>query len=283
MASRRQRKKNLKKAQERKIIQSGISEKQVKKYTTEERQKAYKIIIQKEHRKEKVRQLYNEKKLYIENKKVHGVKPSDSWETIKKKERHQRNTRRKTEKFFELQKNGVPEDEARKLVFGRKEITWEEVKKYSAIEDRVFKISKAFAIGYRDYSENLTIAEIYSYSAFLSIETLKLSFLDIVRQKPTYNRKKKHSSSGKAGNFSYYFGSKQGANNYPAKKKNEAFSFFVNNGEFAIYEFTLDKMMILAHAIMNNITEDRRSDFYNNFYLHLCSVVPEARDYFPAP
>lgn len=283
MANKRQQKKFLKKKQEQKILQFGHSKKEVQKMSSTVRKKVYSSIIQKEHKNEKARQLYNEKKNYINSHKIHDAKANDSWETIKRKQRKQKDTYRKTQKFFELQKNGMSEEEARKKVFGRKEITWDEVRKYSAIEDRVFKISKAFAIGYRDFSENLTIQEIYSYSAFLSKETLKQSFEDIVRAKPTFNRKRKSKSSGKAGDYAYYFGSKQGANNYPSKKKNEAFSFFRNNGEFAIYEFTLDKMMILAHSIMNNIVENRRADFYGDFYYHLCSVVPQAQEYFPKP
>lgn len=286
MASKRQRKKTQKRIEQNKLLKSGYSEKQVKKLNTESRQKAYKLIIQKEHKNEKARQRYNEKKKFIESNHLshENVTPNSSWNDIKKAKRRYQTTRRKTNKFQELLSKGVSEEEARKLVFGKKEITWKEINEKWSLDNRVFNISpKAFAIGYRDFSENLTIAEIYSYSNYLSIETLRESLSTIVHMKPTFSKRRKSKSSGKAGDYKYHFGSIRTAENFPYQRGCEHYSFFRSNGSFAIHKFTLDNMMVLVHAIMNNILEDRRQPFYNKFYKNICSVIPQAKDYFPSP
>ena len=269
MANKRQAKKNQKRLREQKLLNNGYNKKQVKNLSSNEIEKAYTTIIDK----------YNLSSL--SGKKI---TPKSSWKDINSAVKRQKNNRRKSDKFFKLLSAGYTEEEAKKLVFGKHEITYKELDNLIDIGNVKYNIlPKAFSFGFCDFSENVTIQEIYSYSNYVSRETLMNGLESIVNLKPSYSKKAKSGSNGRAGDYKYFFGDRGQAENFHKQKGNEKYSFFYANGEYALYEFTLYDIATIVNAIMNNIIEEHRQPFYTEFYTDICSVIPKARDLFPKP
>lgn len=289
MANKRQAKKNKKRLREQKLLNNGYNRKQVNKLNSNQIERAYNTIIQKERKNEQNKRLYQEKKSIIDKYNLTSlsgrkITPKSSWKDINNAVKRQQNTRRKTDKFFKLLSAGYSEEEAKKLVFGKHEITYKELDNLVDIGNVKYNIMpKAFSFGFCDFSENVTIQEIYSYSNYVSRETLLESLKNIVNLKPCYSKRTKSGSNGRAGDYKYFFGERGQAENFHNQRGNEKYSFFYASGEYALYEFTLYDIATIVNAIMNNIIEEHRQPFYTEFYTDICSVIPKARELFPKP
>ena len=315
MAQRKPNKRVQKKQQKKKttgfLEQKGIQPKEYKKLSAKERENLLISIIEDERKKdqleaekreqrkakkrEKAKALRDWKKQKIKYFNLEGFSTHSSKKDIEKAIAKRQKEQRKQRKVRKLVSLGYGKDEAEKLAGGRKPITFDEIKKLE--KDRFIDGNKeydispyAFAFGWRDFSENLTMGEIYSYSEFFSEESLRGSLAESVDRKHTFNKKqyrkskgKRGKSSGFAGDYRYFFGDIEGAENFPEQRGNEDYTFFNNNGEFAIYKFTLWNIATIVHSVMNHITEDVRDDFYRKFYKDITYVIPEAVKYFPSP
>lgn len=266
-------------------------------------------------KRQKERELYARKKSYIQENGLSGVKPRDSWKKLeeafnnqrkierkkkkaeRERKRYQRNREeilkkkkdstklRKSKKYFELLDMGYSDAEAHRMVFGRKEITFAQLKqlknkpKNSIPQEylKVFDLMKpeardefCFCLGWRDYSENLTLDEIYSYSEALANRNWELfvkSFEETILRERTYSKrkpKKERTSSGKAGMYIFFYSeSIPITNSFPEDKHYNKYSFFKMDGSFAIHKLNTKVLMILIHCIMNNIVESSRWYFYD--------------------
>lgn len=167
--------------------------------------------------------------------------------------------------------------------------------------DKIYALpdGKAIYIAYRDFSNERTFEDILNDFKGRSPEQL-LEFLQgIVDLPPTYQKGKKNTSSGKAGDYKFMLSSRDtiSAFNNETRKANrktpknkrkhtEDYKGFqvLKDGRFNSFRsFTTRNLLVVANAIMYNVTEQNRISFYNRFYSDICRNVPELKSVLPKP
>lgn len=170
--------------------------------------------------------------------------------------------------------------------------------------DKVYKFKDKLFLAFRDLTGERSLSEILAEFERFSNETL-IDFLEsIVNQKMTYSKTVKGSnSSGRAGEVLFTMGNQtfveiytdnarrenKNVKRYKSKKKWQKAPItseyqILKSGRFnSIQSSTPRNLLIVANAIMYNIKETDRVDFYQSFYGGVSRNIPEMREILPKP
>ena len=176
-----------------------------------------------------------------------------------------------------------------------------------------FKAGKRMFVAFRDYQGELDIEDaLREFSGRSDAELL--DFLQgIVDTPPTYQRGVSGSSSGKAGDFKFIIApqpvidtfnreaynetrrnkrAKAAADSPKNRRKkkrqqykgdNVGFQVLKNGRRVSYDEVTPHNLLVLANAIMYNVTESDRLSFYTRFYTDIIKDIPDMAEILPRP
>ena len=176
-----------------------------------------------------------------------------------------------------------------------------------------FKGNKRMFVAFRDYQGELDIEDaLREFSGRSDAELL--DFLQgIVDTPPTYQRGVSGSSSGKAGDFKFMIApqpvidtfnreaynetrrnkrAKAAADSPKNRRKkkrqqykgdNVGFQVLKNGRRVSYDEVTPHNLLVLANAIMYNVTESDRLSFYTRFYTDIIKDIPDMAEILPRP
>lgn len=181
--------------------------------------------------------------------------------------------------------------------------------------DRVYKFknNKRMFVAFRDYQGELDIEDaLREFSGRSDAELL--DFLQaIVELPPTWRRGVSGSSSGKAGDFKFMIAPQPVIDTFNREAYNETrrnkrakatadspknrrkkkrqqykgdnvgFQVLKNGRRVSYDKVTPHNLLVLANAIMYNVTESDRLSFYTRFYADMTKDIPDMRDILPRP
>ena len=287
MAKKRQRKKQIKKTlqQQAKSILKDTQEKNIKNYSyntlltiTQNYEKAHQ---RRQRQKKQKQELRNRKKAYLESL---GLKPFE----LKLKDID-------SVKVKDMDQGAVTRYNYPHL-FGVKSI-----KNFDFQKRYKLKNDERFYFAFRDYAGETSFEEALAQFSHLSNEQLLVRLEKIVRTPPSYSRGKS-ASSGKAGDFKF-MSAKQNVlrllnqdtynqNRRKGKKKSHmkfhegqytGFQVLKNRHRNSFDEVTPRGLLVIANALLHNITELDRMAFYQNFYVAVRKHVPDMIEFLPRP
>lgn len=279
MSNKRIKKKQQKTKLQKNLITKGYQEKELKKSTF----KSLLSIAQKEEKREKKRKsaelTHNKKIAYLQ---AIGVNTDNL----------SKNDLRKV-KVKDLEQGKINRLNSPWLY--RRKINWN---KTVHLAD-----GKAFLIAYRDFSGERSFSECLSDFEGLSVEQLLQYIKYIMGLGHQYNKRIRSGSSGSAGDYKFIYGSEHfiELSNEHIKKENEnepkrfhnpwresqrtykGFQILKSNGSVAIKSFTPKRLLVVANAVLHNVTELERTAFYKSLYRMIEKEVNEMTDYIPKP
>lgn len=176
-----------------------------------------------------------------------------------------------------------------------------------------FKGNKRMFVAFRDYQGELDIEDaLREFSGRSDAELL--DFLQgIVDTPPTYQRGVSGSSSGKAGDFKFIIAPQPVIDTFNRESYNETrrnkrvkaaadspknrrkkkrqqykgdnvgFQVLKNGRRVSYDEVTPYNLLVLANAIMYNVTESDRLSFYTRFYTDIVKDIPDMAEILPRP
>lgn len=176
-----------------------------------------------------------------------------------------------------------------------------------------FKNNNRMFVAFRDYQGELDIADALSEFSRYN-EGALIDFLEnIVNTPQSYQKGVSGSSSGKAGGYKFMVAPQEviemfnketynetkkdkrflkNQNTAKAKRKNKRQHYKGDNVGFQILKdgkrVSFDKvtprnLLVMANAIMHNVTEKDRADFYSRFYDDITKNIPEMGEILPKP
>lgn len=279
MSNKRVKKKQQKQKLQKNLITKGYQEKELKQYSF----KSLLSIAQKEEKREKKRKsaenTYNKKIVYLQ---AIGVNTDNL----------SKNDLRKV-KIKELEQGKV--NRLNHPWLYRRKINWN---KTVNLTD-----GKAFLIAYRDFSGERSFSECLADFEGLSIEELLGYIKYIMSLGHQYNKRIRSGSSGSAGDYKFIYGKESYIElsnqqieieneNEPKRFKNpwresqrtyKGFQILKSNGSVAIKSFTPKRLLVVANAVLHNVTELERTAFYESLYRMIEKEVNEMTDYIPKP
>lgn len=277
--NKRQRKKAEKKQLTRQLVASGkYTEKQAKKinYTDS------KSIVQTEQKRQQKREYnrryrektHNEKISFLKSKGLDPTKYKKSQiDRIKLKDIRQNNFDRSSYPHF----------------FGIKNFDFNKVYR--------FKGGSQMYIAYRDFAGETSFAEALEEFSQMSNAQLMDRLEQISQLYPSYN-KRGADSNGSAGDYKFIISKRadiiteqQDVYNRNRRKKTKSHggdykgfqALKSPTGRTTYKEATPRKMLIMANAIMHNVTEYERIAFYKSFYFQMNKHMPEFGAILPPP
>ena len=176
--------------------------------------------------------------------------------------------------------------------------------------DKIYtlKDGNAIYVAYRDYTQESSIEDHLATFSKHSNEQLLDELEAIVKQAPTYSKSQKRKtrggsggSSGKAGDMLFMVANKEVLKilhkdtyrkNRKSKRREKTRQHSGNyvgyqvlkRGRFNTHtQVTPRNLLIMANAIMYNVTEFERIAFYRNFYKEITKNIPEMREILPYP
>lgn len=273
MANRRQKKKQLKK-QQQKYLQQKKPDIRVGKLSNYELAQLYNKEVKRENKKRRANALRKEKFDYLVNAgfEPEQIKSSDlnkSWEYIQDYHSHSFDFNQ----VCKLKRN-----------------------------ERMF-------IAYRDYSGEQDFNDIIADLSQLSNTELLNRLKQLNNTAPTYTGRgkkgsKSRGSSGKAGDYRFMVakqeyielfnreiyqknkrkGSKKKRRwSHSERGEHTGFQVLKSGGRVSFDSYTPRNMLIIANAIMENVTEQDRTGFYNRFYAEMKKHNPAFTEILPAP
>ena len=277
MANKRQRKKNEKRLLRQKVKadkHNRLSEKQIEKLS-------YSDIKSVSQRYEKI----------------------NRQEKSEKRKRQRQNTRRK--KIDYIESLGL-----NKFDFTIKQIDSIKIKDiekhnvnaetYPWLYENIFDFNKVYHfpdgircyVAFRDFTGEVGLSEILNEFDRYDEQTL-LEFLRTIVNMPIQPK----NSNGKAGDYRFIVADQKtismfhnGTYNTNRRKRTKqhsgAYKGFqvLKDGRYNSFsEFTPRKILVLANALMHNITQFDRVNFYNRFYADICYYFPDFKDILPSP
>lgn len=303
----KERKEKLKQEQERKDILAKISklEKELSS-VNKSRKKDRKAL----RLKRKISELKKSLEETAQQKKTPQQKE-------KKKRKYPRDERSKREKEYKKPRNKEKPKKVKPPV-KKKKILKTPIKEGKVLDwDKVYRIPTGYymSIAYRDLTCEKSLNQILRKYSKMDIITLLKSLNRIVKKRPTYDyylykesNGKEGTSNGAAGKASFRIGnlidvqSDRFAMKYETdagRKRNEARvmkgkkPLFTHEGRYDYYqeltvdntpfikEFTPRNLLIVLTAIMNNITEIEREDFYSKVIMEFEIIMPEILEFLP--
>lgn len=274
MANKRQLKKQQKKQLQKRIVATGkYSEKEVKKQTY----RTLESISHKETKKQRAKQQKLErrhkKQKFLESK---GLNPFDY--TVKQID---------SIKLKDIESNTFDRQNYPDF-FGIKNFDFEKEQKLKNGERMFF--------AFRDFAGETSLEEALAEFKKMSNEQLLDRLEQIATLRPQY-RKGSDNSNGSAGDYKFLCQQqmfiteeqKDVYNKNRRKKTKEhtgAFKGFqvLKNGNRNSYDVVTPRgLMIIANAIMHNVTEMDRLSFYQNFYKAVERHLPDFADIIPKP
>lgn len=268
MANKRQKKKLLKKQQQRYL---------------EQRHVATRRLSNKE-----IQQLY-----HVEQEKAKKER--------QKQRKRERQKALKKEKFDYLVKQGFESD---KIKASDLKKSWEHIKQMSPIvfdfeKTYTFKDNCRMFIAFRDYAGETNFKEMLLSLDKLSNAELLSRLKELARKALTYTGKGS-TSGGKAGDYKMMiadqtvidlFNRETYKENHKKPKRklqhtigdNKGYQILKSHGRVSFNEYTPRKMLELAVAIMDNVTEMDRTGFYSRFYGEMQYHNPDFAEILPEP
>ena len=162
------------------------------------------------------------------------------------------------------------------------------------------KDNQRMYVAFRDYQGELDFAELLQrYSRYTDNELVD-GLESIVNTPPTYKKGVTGSSSGRAGDYKFMVApqevikafnnennkkSRRGKNKRRMHSQGEKVGFQVmKNGRLNSHsEVTPRNLLIMANALMYNITEQERGNFYSRFYTDIIKHIPDMKEILPKP
>lgn len=275
MANKRQKKKQKKRQIQQQLSQQNVSVKklnynQLNTLYNEQLEKERKAYQRKEQKKKRADALRKEKFDYLVKEK--GLNPFDI-------------------KSSDLNKS------------------WDFIKN---IESQLFDFNKVYSfkdnermyIAFRDFTGEHNIEDILQSLSRLSDEDLMNKLKELVNLSPTYTGRgkkgsKSRESSGRAGDYKFMVAKQQEIALFNTETRNQNRrknkSHWQHTGDFKGYqtikskgrvsfdEYTPRNLLISAIAIMDNVTENDRTAFYNNFHAQIKYHNPQFAEILPEP
>lgn len=275
MANKRQRKKQHKKQLEKKIVTLNIPEKEIKQYSYN----TLVSIAEKEEKKKKNKQ----QRLARRNKKIKalhdkGLNPFDfsvkEIDSIKIKDVEKGN----------FNKGNYP------AFFDKKLTTFDFNTPYK------LKNGERMYFAFRDFSGEMDFNEILKEFSNMTDTQLLDRLEQIATLRPSY-KKGSNNSNGSAGDYKFLCQDQEDIetmsmevyNTNRRKKTKEHTGDYkgfqvLKNGRRVSYDtVTPRKLMIVANAIMHNVTELDRLAFYESFYSSVSRHIPDFAELLPNP
>lgn len=253
MASKRQKKKQVKQQQTKVLIQAGYQEKQVRKLDSRERENKYSVEAKKIKRKQTAQKSYAERARYIKENNLQGVKKTDSWKKLRLK-------------FFENQ--GFSPDEVPPEWIDRK---FKPKKKEAPIEDnRTYTGEDYLYIAWFDKTNDYYLD--YDFYKSLSLDECK----KLVSENLNAIHTDKRGSSGKAGHTVILKNSKQFIDGVmPFYEIDKNYQTLVYSNRWNL----LGLYRALAIA-MDNSTESQRPEIYRDVKSYVAHNMRPLLKYF---
>ena len=171
---------------------------------------------------------------------------------------------------------------------------------YNIDFNKVYKLpkNKNFYFAFRDYAGERSFNDILSDYEKLSDNELMERLESIVSLPATYKKGVAGTSSGAAGDYKFQTASartimmfnhdKDEQNKRKTKRKKhlgsyKGFQVLRSGGTFVISEVTPHRLLVVANALMYNITELDRMTFYRNFYKAVNDAIPRLGKILPKP
>lgn len=155
-----------------------------------------------------------------------------------------------------------------------------------------------FFFAYRDFAGERSLEEILSDYENLSIEQLLNRLESIVNLPASYQKGISGSSSGSAGDYKFQCADRKtiqmfnretyNQNRRKTKRKKhqgqyKGFQVLKSGRNISIDKVTPRRLLIVANAIMHNVTEIDRKTFYQNFYTAVSKTMPDFAKQIPKP
>lgn len=289
--SRKQRQKQKQK-QQNKLLKTGLKPSQIQQLSNKEIEQKYTSIVT-EERKQNQRKQTRRKQVETRAKKLDFKR--NSLEALGFDRKYATRVKHEDiEAYKRGDKNALSRDKYPFLYFGKFDFNTV----YS------FKNNQRLYVAFRDYQGELDFSEILArYSKYSNGELV--DFLEsIVNTPPTYKKGVTGSSSGRAGDYKFMLAPQEiikafnndtynetRRNKYKKKNKRrmhsqgEKVGFQVlKNGRLNSHdEVTPRNLLIVANALMYNITEQERGNFYSRFYTDITRHIPDMKEILPKP
>ena len=185
-------------------------------------------------------------------------------------------------------------------LFAKRDINW----------NKVYKLGNdGFIIAYRDYSGERSFSDCINDYKKAKVDELLLWLDYIVKLPMSYDSKTKLGSSGMSGDYKFMFDStsnlslfkeaihqqnkesikaikeRQKKRGWRASddKQHHGYQMLSSKGDLIINETTPKNLLIIGNAVMYNITEIERKNFYKSYYRMIQKYIPKMLDYIPKP
>ena len=158
--------------------------------------------------------------------------------------------------------------------------------------------NKHFFFAYRDFAGERSFEEILSDYEHLSIEQLLNRLDSIVHLPASYQKGISGSSSGSAGDYKFQMANRAtiqmfnretyNENRRKSKRKKhkgqyKGYQVLKSGRNISIDKVTPRRLLVVANAIMYNVTELDRKTFYQNFYTAVSKTMPDFVKQLPKP
>lgn len=272
--NKRQKKKNLKKQLKKQVATSRkLTEKEIKKYDFNTLISISQAEEKRQQRKDAKKRLRNRKKQALEKQ---GINP------------------------FEFTLKEIDSIKVKDIENG-----YLDRKHYPRFFENVFDFSKVYTlknneemyIAFRDFAGETSLEQILSDYQNKSNDELLSLLEQIVREPKSYSKRSKTGSSGSAGDYKFTVGQnisvfadrRDSYNSNRRKRTKQVKGNYkgyqtLKNGHYNTFkQFTPRAMLIVANAIMRNVTENDRFTFYESFYYEMCKHAPDFGEILPNP